>query len=669
MTAAAMFKALSLSKDHQQHFQAVLDALVVKGELQIKKKTYSLPSSNRVTCEGVLRLHPRGFGFVKVEHQEEEVFIPKHLTEGAIDGDIVEIEQLGTSSKGPEGKVVKIVSRGRTHLGGIVVSTSSKGMLKVYCPLLGPTKPVSVKSSKKFRVGDRVILKILTWGDEEDSPTGEVSHLFGHISDPSIDNLAAIEDYNLRNSFPPKAVKEAKDYGTSVSEKDLKNREDFTHIQTVTIDPETAKDFDDALSLSKDDKGHFHLKVHIADVAHYVPAGSSLDEEAKQRCNSTYFPGFCLPMLPHELSDHLCSLRPKVVRLTVSVLMEFDTQGSLVGYKIKRSAIKSNKRFSYEEAKAVLEGTIKSPFKPLLELMVELCLLLKKKRSARGSIDFAMPEIVLVVDEKGVPQGTKKVEYDITHQMVEEFMLKANEVVASHLSKEGRPVLFRTHEEPSEENIEDFYTLARFMGFSLPKDPQAEDLQKLFDLAKKTPFAQQLSVAFIRSMKLANYSPENIGHYGLALENYCHFTSPIRRYSDLVIQRLLFHEEEKDLDVQQVAQACSEKERISFRAEMSVRALKKLRLLKTWMEEDPKRSYNAYVTRVKPFGLTFEIPELGLEGFIHVSELENDYFIYNEKTQTLLGRRTHQKYEVGSFIHVVPTSIDLILLESKWKSS
>lgn len=621
---------------------------------------------------GTLRMHPRGFGFVQPDHLSQcpkEIFIPKHLSDNAVDGDIVEVEINPNSNwdKGPDGKIVSIVKRGRTHLGGTVHHTDPKDNLFVYCPLLGTSKLVVVHHGKKFKIGDRLILKVKEWGDENQPTLGEVSHFLGHISDPSVDTVAAIEEYDLRDAFSKAAVLQAKKWGQEVTKRDLKDREDFTALTTITIDPETAKDFDDALSLTRDKKGAYHLVVHIADVAHYVSPESPLDKEAVLRCNSTYFPGFCLPMLPHELSDNLCSLRPDVIRLTVSVLAEFDREGNLTHHRIVRSYIKSSKRFTYEEAKEVLDGKTKSPHLQTLNLMVELCHLLKQKRSDRGSIDFALPELVIIVDEKGDPTGTKYVAYDITHQLVEEFMLKANEIVAKSLADKGKTTVFRIHEEPTKENIEEFYTLARSLGFDLPQNPTQQDLQQLFEKAKTTPHGQQLSVGFIRSMKLAFYSSENVGHYGLALNYYCHFTSPIRRYTDLVIQRLLFNEEGKNLNLDKIALKCSEQERISFRAENSVKTLKKFRLLQKWMKQNPDQIYEAVVTRVKPFGLAFELPSLMLEGFLHISELENDYFTFNPKQTSLVGRSSGKTHKAGEALKVCPTSLDLILLESKWE--
>ena len=671
LTQAAILEELGLTPSLKSLCRLLLSQLVEEDIIEYKNKKYSIPEGNTKTLKGVIRIHPRGFGFFQPELpcDTEEVFIPKHLINNAVDGDTVEVEVNPHSNweKGPDGKIVNIIKRGRSHLGGTVYTISSKGIIYVHCPLLGASKPVVVESKKKVKIGDRIILKVIRWAGEESPTEGEIVHILGHISDPSIDIEAAVKEYDLPDSFPKAVMQEAESWGNEVSINDLEKRENLTKLNTITIDPETAKDFDDALSISKDEQGLYHLAVHIADVAHYVPVNSSLDKEASQRCNSTYFPGFCLPMLPHELSSHLCSLQPNVIRLTVSVLMIFNQEGTLISSKIVRSYIKSNKRFTYEEAKEVIDGKKKSPFLSELNMLVELCHLLKKKRSERGSIDFSLPELVIVVDKKGNPTGTKVVEYDITHQLVEEYMLKANELVAKHLDETRKMVLFRIHEEPSKDNMEDFFALARSLGFTLPQKPSQQDVQALFEKAKKTPFAAQLSVSFIRSMKLAYYSAENVGHFGLALEYYCHFTSPIRRYTDLVIQRLLFNEEGKDLELSKIALMCSEKERISFRAESSVKNLKKFRLLEKWIKEDPLKIYSAVTTKVKPFGIFFELPDIMLEGFLHVSELEDDYFVFNPKTSSFTGRSTGKVHKVGEALNVKPISLDLILLESKWE--
>lgn len=672
LTEKELFKKLTISPKFLALCRMILEDLVKEGILELTQKKYMRRGPPRDLMTGTIRVHAKGFGFVVPDHKAgypQDIFIPKHLTDGAVDGDRVEVEVNAiVSEKGPEGKVIAVLERGRTHVGATIhhLGPGLKGKAYAYSPLLGSSKFIAVIPKPKTKVGDRVIIKIRSWGSEKEEPQGEISHFLGHISDPSCDIQCAIEEFDLRSVFPPEALEQTAQWGREVPKSELKNREDLTTLTTMTIDPETAKDFDDALSISKDKKG-YHLGVHIADVAHYVPVGTPLDLEAIQRGNSTYFPGYCLPMLPHELSDNLCSLQPNVIRLTVSVLADFDKNGTVTSYRITRSFIKSAKRFSYEEAKQVLDGEIKSPHLDALKLMVELCNLLKEKRHERGSIDFALPELVIIVDEKGQPHKTKRVEYDITHQLVEEFMLKANELVATHLTEKGKPVVFRVHEAPDKEDFDDFYAMARSMGFTLPSSPTQKDIQALFEKAQKTPYASQLAVGFIRSMNLALYSSANIGHYGLALEYYCHFTSPIRRYTDLVIQRLLFDQEGKDLEVDKIAEIASERERISFRAESSVKTLKKLRLMDHWMKEEPTEVYDAIITRIKPFGLFFDINHLMLEGFLHISELENDYFVFNESQNTLVGRTSGKTHRTGDPIKVRPTTIDLVLLESNWE--
>ncbi len=623
----------------------------------------------RHTLTGTLSLHPRGFGFVIPEKGDKDIFIPKHLTNGAVDGDTVEVISFPkASSKGPEGKIVKILKRGRKHLAGIVLYPMNKDHLYlVYAPLLSKEKKVLLScKDKTLKSGDRIIMKITNWNNENKETEGELKSYIGHITDPSVDISCAIEEFEILSHFSPAAVEEAKAFGSEVKGKQLEGREDFTKLQTITIDPDTAKDFDDAISLNKDTEGNYHLGVHIADVAHYVTSGSILDKEAYSRGNSTYFPGKCIPMLPETLSNGLCSLKPDTTRLTASVLMTFNPKGDLLSSKVVRSYIYSQKRFTYREALRVLEGKSQSPFLPLLKECVNLCHLLKTKRMERGSIDFALPDAILEVDAKGNPIKMKIEAYDITHQLIEEFMLKANETVAKTLAEKGKMLIYRIHEKPSKENFHDFYSYTRALGFKLPDSPTNSDIQKLFKTAKDSPHLQRLSVAFIRSMKLAFYSPDNIGHYGLALTHYAHFTSPIRRYSDLIIQRLLFGEKIIEDDLVEIANICSNRERISMRAETSVVTLKKLRLLHQYFSEDPKRKYKATVTRIKPFALFFELTDFLLDGSLHVSELGNDFYQFSQATHSFRGERTGKLYSISDAITVSVIGIDFIYQEAKF---
>ncbi len=660
-TFSELIKYLDVASIHENLFKKILDDLIQKGEMTLHKQRYTVPTNNSLAT-GVISVHPKGFGFVKVG-DSPDVFIPKHSLLAAVDGDEVEIEiNAVVSAKGPEGQVVAILKRSRTHLACTIVRKTARHYI-AFSPLLGIDKPIKVKAKTELQEGDRVVCKVCDWGAKEGVVSVEMSRYIGHISDPSVDVKAAVEEFNLPDGFTKEAIEEAKRFGKKASDP---NRRDLSDLEIVTIDPDTAKDYDDAISLTCDDKGHYFLGVHIADVSHYVRPDSHLDKEAFTRCNSTYFPGQCIPMLPEELSNELCSLKAKVPRLTQSVFAEFDPSGELVHYSIERTVIKSRKRFTYKEALQVLEKKKRSVHAALLNRMVALCQLLKKKRFERGSIDFAMPDDVILVDEKGVPLKIERVEYDVTHQMIEEFMLKANEIVAKHLSSKGKILIYRVHEQPSNESFQDFFHFARSLGFTLPADPTHRDIQKLFLQAQTSAHLPQLSVSFIRSMRLASYSSDNIGHYGLALEHYCHFTSPIRRYTDLIIQRLLFDELPLDANIDRVATACSEKERVSFRAESSVTLLKKLRLAGTYFAADPRQIYQATITRIKPHALFFEVPLFDLEGSVHVSELGNDYFEYNPIQMSFRGSRTGKIYLTGQMISVRLDQVNYILQQSHW---
>lgn len=672
LTDHELLEKLKLPPQHFPILKDILNHLIQEGIVSKREGKIHLSQNQERIVKGLLRVHPKGFAFLVPEtasELEQDVFVPKHLTMNAVDGDQVEVlvDQF-PSEKGPEGKVISILERSRTHIAGTVIGYDEFEEVVVYVPLLGRQRRVIVqeKEGQTLEIGDRIVMEVTDWGSKETPTLSRMTEYLGNINNSAFDTKAAIEEFSLKKDFPQDVLNEAKSFGKSVPSYELDSREDLRSLVTLTIDPDTAKDFDDALSLTKDKKGHYHLGVHIADVSHYVKTGSKLDKEAFLRCNSTYFPGFCLPMLPEELSNNLCSLKPLVNRLTVSVLMEFDKEGTLLNYRILRSVIKSSKRFTYKQAKKVLDGKLKSPHKESLQLMVELCLLFKKKRYERGSIEFAMPELVVLTNEKGSPEKTEVVHYDITHQLVEEFMLKANGMVAEHLNSQGKNLTYRIHDEPAEENLRDFSILVRSFGYELSDKPTLIELQKFFEDTQESAWGPYLATSFIRRMRMATYSPENIGHWGLALTHYCHFTSPIRRYVDLVVHRLLFGEKDEWEHLQAVALRCSEQERISAKAENSVIQLKKLRLLSKFKAEDPGREYEAVITRIKPFGFFFEVVDLMLEGFLHVSELESDYFVFDEAKLKLVGLRSNISYQAGTRITTLVGAIDLIYLDAKW---
>ncbi len=669
----SLIERLKIHPEHLEIFDLVLKDLKGAGKVAETGNRLVAPDENDKVTEkivvGTIKMHPRGFGFVVIKNsQDPDVFIPKPYVNDAIDGDVVEvlINLEAVSERGPEGKILSIISRKRKTIVGTIADVADNKAF-AYCSLLGEKRTVEVANiDKKLVIGDRVLLDVNKWGNKEEGAQGELSKIIGNISDPATDIPAAILENELRTEFPQDAVEEALSYGTRVKKEDLEGREDLRELECFTIDPDTAKDYDDAISLEMQ-KGLYVLGVHIADVSHYVKDKSALDREASLRCNSTYFPGKCIPMLPSELSDNLCSLREGVLRLTVSVFIHIDDQGDVKEYRIVRSVIKSQKRFTYKQAKKVLDGELESIHKPKLHQMLELCYLLKKKRSERGSVQLFMPEFKVKVDESGVPFGTEIIEYDITHQLVEEFMLKANETVAIALTKQGKNATFRVHEEPAKESLREFATLACAFGYNLPQDPTPQDIQAFFSELDEGRSAQYLATCYIRSMRLACYSPDNIGHYGLSLEHYTHFTSPIRRYVDTIIHRLLFEGNIDRDKLQAISDDASERERISARAEGGVTFLKKLRLLSASCQHERYRTFEGVVTRVKPFGIYFDVLEFMLEGFLHVSELDEDFFDYSEKEMMLLGRYKGLSYKAGDKVSVSVRHIDFILQDCSWQ--
>lgn len=674
-TLEALVQRLHIHSDHVILFQSILSSLEKDKYITKTDGIYQLPIVETIAptnslkkVQGLLSVHPRGFGFINMPAPEEDIFIPKPFMNGAVDGDLVEIEfdPKNYSEKGPDGKVIAILQRGRKELAGTVTSVVD-GVAYVYSSLLGETNlcECPLKPGQKIARGDRVLVEVIAWGTKKQPEKCAITKIIGHITDPLSDIPFAIVANGIRTDFPQKVLDEARSYGNRITPKDLLNRRDLRDLECFTIDPETAKDFDDALSLEQIGS-RFRLGVHIADVSHYVRKDSPLDTEAQLRCNSTYFPGKCIPMIPHELSDNLCSLKPNVQRLTVSVFVEIDEMGKTVGWDIVKSVIKSQKRFTYQEAKLVLDGKKKSKHAPTLQLMKNLCLLLQNERAGRGSVQLSMPEMILKIDEQGMPYGTEIHQYDITHQLVEEFMLKANELVAIHLNRHGKDVTYRVHEEPAPESLRDFSLLVKAFGFTLPDTPTPHDIQKFFLELGDHRHAQYLSVSYIKSMRLACYSADNIGHYGLSLEHYCHFTSPIRRYVDTIAHRLLFSDAIAKDVLQDICLRASERERVSARAENSVMQIKKLRYLQKIQQENPHRQYEAVLSRIKPFGIYFDIVDMMIDGFLHISDLENDYFIFDDARNVLTGRHHGTVYQAGDKIIVMPKSIDLVTVEACW---
>lgn len=615
------------------------------------------------TRRGTISVHPRGFGFVSSEGHDDDIFIPRQQTSNAMDGDTVEAEITNRSAKGLEGAVLSIIKRGREEIVGTVCRLMDKTML-VLCPMLGPDKTIEIKKPSQISIGERIVMEINERESGEHSPMCTFKESLGSIDDASSDIDVALIEYGLKGSFTEEQIAAAKAFGDTVPEGPYADREDLRSLDCLTIDPASARDFDDALSI--EEKGDlWELGVHIADVAHYIKPGSPLDIEAKLRCNSTYFPGECVPMLPKNLSNGLCSLRPEVDRMTMSVFMVFDKEGELKNHRIVRGVIHSKKRFTYEEAKEILDGKASDPLEDKIHAMHKLASCLRQDRRRRGSVEFSTKEAVLQVNDAGEPTGITYVEHDISHQLVEEFMIKANAVVAGHLSKKQQRLIYRIHEEPDEGSREDFVRIAGLLGYKVSSNPSPEEIQEILNKEKDTPIGTQLAISYIRSMKLAIYTPDNIGHFGLSLEHYCHFTSPIRRYPDLIVQRILFGENPPETNLDTISEDCSRQERISARAEGSVTHLKKLRYLKMLHKKEPKRTYQALIKEVKPVGLVLLIEEVAFEGFLPIAALCPEYLAYNAKMAALESK----SYSFALFEHIAVEieRVDLIRGRCRWQ--
>ena len=603
---------------------------------------------------GTFSLASRGFGFVK-RKKGKDVFIPaKHIL-SAVSGDEVEIIISGDPNR-PEGKVTRILKRATNKLTVIVIGKERDGYL-CYSVVLGSNKSIYLDSTEKLRSGDRLLVEVKSW-----HPKLRVvfNKNLGNIEDPSIDIKICAYDFNLKNKFSAKE----EDIATIVNDNPTAEREDLTGLECVTIDPDDAKDFDDALSLEVDDE-FFYLGVHIADVSHYVTAKSILDRAAFERGNSTYFPGICFPMLPSGLSFESCSLKPDVERFVVSVLLKFNKDGVLIHQKIVRAKIKSRKRFTYKEALSILQNNQPSSHKTLLMQLSKLAFILKKIRLRRGCVDISMPEARVIISPNGDTERIVLEEHDIAHQLVEEFMIKANEVVATWASNKKGGSIYRVHEEPEKDSLNEFYVSARSLGCQLPRNPTRADVQAMFNRVKNDPvFLQHLSLLYIKSMKLAEYSTDaTIGHYGLGLKKYTHFTSPIRRYADLVIHRILFGEKLEKDKLDKICNHLCMTERNSMRAEQTLNKLKKIRLLQKCYMEDRGNSYEALVSKIRPFAIFFDLVDYYIEGSIHISELGNEYFVFDSKKHALVGKRSGLTLALGSRIRVKIISLSLTLQE------
>lgn len=663
---------LNVPKEQREELKQVLNLLLAEGKISVSKKG-KFGKAEAFALVGVFSGNARGFGFVAIEGQEEDVFIPADRTGGALHGDRVQIV-IDSEGRGgrPEGTVVRILE----HANETLVGTYEKG--KGY----GFVIPDNQRISKDIFIpqgcsqgavsGHKVMVKIRDFGEKKGKkPEGVITEILGHIHDPGVDILSIVRAYNLPEDFPGAVKNQLKQVPDEVKKDSWAGRKDLRDLPTVTIDGEEAKDLDDAISIERAGDG-YRLGVHIADVSHYVQEHTPLDEEAFKRGTSVYLVDRVIPMLPHKLSNGICSLNEGEDRLALSCLMEIDSQGNVTGHEIAETVIRSDRRMTYTAVNAIVtdhdpQVTAEyAEFAEMFLLMKELADILRKKRHARGSIDFDFPESKIVLDEKGKPLEIKAYERNAATRIIEDFMLLANETVAEDYFWQELPFLYRTHDKPDEDRMKRLGTFINNFGYVLRMpggQVYPKEIQKLLDKVEGTPEELLISRLTLRSMKQAKYTTENTGHFGLAARYYTHFTSPIRRYPDLQIHRIIkeslhgglmgkrISHYEKILP--QVAVQTSALERRADEAERETDKLKKVQ----YMERFIGQEFEGVISGVTSWGFYVELPNT-VEGLVHISELRDDYYVFLEERYELSGEMTGKTYKLGQTIRVQLTGCD-----------
>jgi ribonuclease R len=676
-----LLQLLKVPRDERTTFKRHIKSLVAAGELiHIRGHRFGLPEKMDLYV-GRLQAHPAGYGFVTPERPLEsggDIYISPPLLNEAMHGDrvVVRIEKVKDGGRF-EGRVIRILERSsawmigrydRDDAGmGYVVPFDRRVLMDIFVPPghEGGASP-----------GEMVSVEITRWPTSNRGASGRVVDVLGDIDAPGVDTEIIIRKYNIPDAHSDDAVAEAVRLGTAVAEKDIRGRTDFRGTPTVTIDGEHARDFDDAITIEKLPNGHYWLGVHIADVSHYVQEGTALDREAYERGTSVYFPERAVHMFPSELATGLCSLNPHVDRLVQSCLMEVDRHGQVVRHELHDGVINSDERMTYTAVNGILTDRDPAlmkqyePLVPMFERMKELFVILNDARRRRGSIDFDLNEAEVIIDEGGEVEAIIALQRNVAHRLIEEFMLLANETVASHLEANEAPALYRIHEEPDVMKVSKFEDFVSGFGYSLGApltSLRPRHFQKLLQRIEGKPEEKPIAFLMLRTMQKARYAPENLGHFGLAASSYTHFTSPIRRYPDLVVHRALRaarhatlsaeEREEQREELPEVARHCSEMERRADDAERELLQWKKVK----FMADKVGDVFQGYITGVAAFGLFIELVEHFVEGMVHVSTMADDYYRFVDGAHLLRGENTQKVYRLGDKVEVQVVRVNMEL--------
>lgn len=664
---------LQVPKEQRNEFKKVMDSLEVEGKVKVSSKGKYMKNEDKPLI-GTFTAHMRGFGFVTIEGEAEDIFIGEDDINGAFHNDQVEVViTKSPAGKRREGKIIRILSHGTTRLVGyfeksknfgFVIPDNQKFVKDVFVPL---------ERSKGAVTGHKVLVELTKYGGENKKPEGKVVEIIGHVNDPGTDIMSIVKGFDLPTAFPEKVLNQAERVAKDVSEADMAGRMDIRDWQMVTIDGEDAKDLDDAISITKEGD-EYQLGVHIADVTNYVQEKSALDREAYKRGTSVYLVDRVIPMLPHTLSNGICSLNEGVDRLALSCIMTINAKGVVVDHKIAETVVRIDRRMTYTSVKKILEERDTEEiakyeeFVPMFELMEELASILRAKRKQRGSIDFDFPETKMILDSEGRPIEIKPYDRNVATKIIEDFMLLTNETVAEDYFWQEIPFVYRTHDTPDEDKIKKLATFINNFGHSMHianREVRPKEIQKLLAKVEGTNEEMLISRLALRSMKQAKYTPENTGHFGLAASYYCHFTSPIRRYPDLQIHRIIkdnlrgrMNEERiKHYDhiLAEVAKNSSDRERLAEEAERETIKLKKVE----YMEEHLGEEFEGVISSVTKWGIYVELPNT-IEGLIHVTNMRDDHYNYVEENYEMVGERTGKTYKLGETVWVRVIGTDFL---------
>lgn len=678
MNMRELEKVFDIKKSERKVFEKVLEEMESDGDV-VKTRTeyYGIPDRMGLVV-GKLQGHPKGFGFVITDDDRPDIFIPSSYMNGAMNGDkvVAKITREENRGKKCEGEIIRILQRSNKTVIGVYEDSRNFGFVvpeekRIYQDVFIP------KGSRNgAKTGDIVIADITSWPDKRRNPEGTVVEILGKKGEKGIDILTIIKKNNLPEEFPVKVESYAEGISDEIPEEEYERRKDLRDLTIVTIDGEDAKDLDDAVSLEKLPNGNYHLGVHIADVSNYVKDKNPLDKEALKRATSVYLIDRVIPMLPKKLSNGICSLNPKVDRLTLSCFMEIDKTGKVVDHNIVESIIKTNERMTYTDVTKILRDNDEDVIKrydylvDTFKLMEELCGILYKKRIQRGAIDFDFEECKIILNELGKPIEIKPYERAIANRIIEEFMLVCNETIAEHMFWANMPFVYRIHEEPDEEKLMHFNEFVHNLGYvvRMGQEVHPKALQDIVEKVKGKKEETVVSTLLLRSMMKARYAPECTGHFGLAARYYCHFTSPIRRYPDLIIHRIIkefINGQINDKRIQRLtpeveyaSKQSSEMERVAQDAEREVEDLKKAE----YMSERIGQEFEGIISSVTNFGMFVELSNT-IEGLIHISSLDDDYYVYDEKHLSLIGERTKNIYKLGDEARIKVSKVDMFAHE------